>query len=707
MLRRLRIVRSVLFIVILLISSHSTLFAQIPWTERCWSRIGDYQHFYEAWGWSYSWNGNYYEGMQWPALYEYSDNYINKRPYIGLKNWTAADGNLWDTYVWGISAASNPLIATPILLKETYRFEKPHVYVNEYEINPSIDDINPNQPADKMITNIVNTNLGITIKRRVLAFSQQDNDDYHILEYTFKNTGNVDADDSLELAGQNIEQFYYGEMVHYATSREAQYTPIGNQQSWGIAQWITFRGETYSDYVSGSGSAQPEDSLRAAISWLGRRGSNYVAYDNIGAPDIQNDGRLVSPQFIGQVILHVDTGPGNPQDDPEQPVTRGWQSNDLHPNVIGPPTEDRIAEYNRGYTFLEGEMYLGHHGIPQYQGDTTDMWEVHKDSVKYPESLVGGAGAAGVLSFGPYDIPFGDSIKIVRAEGVNGLSREKCEEIGGLWLQAHDSAGVTFDFPMPDGSVLTGSYGDGDIGENSADQFKDAWVMTGMDSVLKVFGKAKHNYESGYNIPQPPPPPSAFHVSVDSPNIKLQWNSTAEDYPGFEGYKIFRAQGRYDTTYQQIFECGLGGDSLETIHTFIDSNVTPNTEYYYYIISYGTQNGKTLHSSLYLTRTTEPAILYTTGTAPENLITQFNLAQNYPNPFNPTTTITFDIPRRGRVRLKVYDISGRLVRKLVDEVKSPGSYKTEFDGMNLSSGIYFYQVQFDGNITTKRMLLLK
>ena len=77
----------------------------------------------------------------------------------------------------------------------------------------------------------------------------------------------------------------------------------------------------------------------------------------------------------------------------------------------------------------------------------------------------------------------------------------------------------------------------------------------------------------------------------------------------------------------------------------------------------------------------------------KNLITDFRLAQNYPNPFNPTTMIEYSVPRTSFITLKVYDILGREVSTLVNEEKQVGTYKVEFNGNNLSSGIYFYRIQ--------------
>ena len=91
----------------------------------------------------------------------------------------------------------------------------------------------------------------------------------------------------------------------------------------------------------------------------------------------------------------------------------------------------------------------------------------------------------------------------------------------------------------------------------------------------------------------------------------------------------------------------------------------------------------------------------------DNLPANFSLAQNYPNPFNPTTSIEYTVPSSEQVSLKVYDVLGNEITTLVNENKSPGSYKVNFDSSNLSSGVYFYRLNFGNQILTKKMLLLK
>jgi hypothetical protein len=93
--------------------------------------------------------------------------------------------------------------------------------------------------------------------------------------------------------------------------------------------------------------------------------------------------------------------------------------------------------------------------------------------------------------------------------------------------------------------------------------------------------------------------------------------------------------------------------------------------------------------------------------------TEFSLSQNYPNPFNPVTKIRFDIKESVVsskylvVNLKVFDITGREIQTIVNEQLQPGSYEVTFDGSNLPSGVYFYQLRSGEFMETKKLVLLK
>ncbi len=115
--------------------------------------------------------------------------------------------------------------------------------------------------------------------------------------------------------------------------------------------------------------------------------------------------------------------------------------------------------------------------------------------------------------------------------------------------------------------------------------------------------------------------------------------------------------------------------------------------------------------STYTARPNISLIIDLVITGLENNITgipdKYELSQNYPNPFNPVTKINFGIPKQGMVTLKIYDILGREVVRLINEVKPAGYYTIDFDGSGLSSGVYFYKLEVNGFSDVKRMVLIK
>ena len=92
---------------------------------------------------------------------------------------------------------------------------------------------------------------------------------------------------------------------------------------------------------------------------------------------------------------------------------------------------------------------------------------------------------------------------------------------------------------------------------------------------------------------------------------------------------------------------------------------------------------------------------------PPNTPTSFELSQNYPNPFNPSTVIKYSVPADVNVNVSVYNTKGELVRTLVNQFQRTGFYSVKFDGLGLSSGIYFYKVEAGKYSQVKKMVLLK
>jgi hypothetical protein len=121
----------------------------------------------------------------------------------------------------------------------------------------------------------------------------------------------------------------------------------------------------------------------------------------------------------------------------------------------------------------------------------------------------------------------------------------------------------------------------------------------------------------------------------------------------------------------------------------------------------------TVHSNVFDTTMVLPVELTRLGgeavgdKITDKLPDRYELRQNYPNPFNPNTEIRYDLRAAGLTRLSVYNILGEKVADLVNEVQPAGSYAVNFNGANLSSGVYFYRIQSGSFSDLHKMVLLK
>lgn len=148
------------------------------------------------------------------------------------------------------------------------------------------------------------------------------------------------------------------------------------------------------------------------------------------------------------------------------------------------------------------------------------------------------------------------------------------------------------------------------------------------------------------------------------------------------------------TNYYNLIE--VTGDT-----TFTD--ITPPSENgYWYFVTAASRNNVESDP----TPAEEAGIVVSTEEESE-LVKEFQLSQNYPNPFNPTTVISFRLAESGFTTLKIYDMLGREVSTLLNENMTSGTHDVSFNGSNLSSGIYIYQLSSKGNTITRRMTLIK
>jgi hypothetical protein len=154
----------------------------------------------------------------------------------------------------------------------------------------------------------------------------------------------------------------------------------------------------------------------------------------------------------------------------------------------------------------------------------------------------------------------------------------------------------------------------------------------------------------------------------------------------------------YERRYREYLPCGC-------YHALIKGFGLASTYFSEFGGSESTLKGCVINGVLYGDTTFVVDVEHEQNTIP----TEYKLEQNYPNPFNPSTIISFQLPVAGNVTLKVFDVLGREVATLVDEYRNAGSYNVEFriENLELSSGIYFYQLKAGEFLETKKMIHLK
>jgi plastocyanin len=138
-----------------------------------------------------------------------------------------------------------------------------------------------------------------------------------------------------------------------------------------------------------------------------------------------------------------------------------------------------------------------------------------------------------------------------------------------------------------------------------------------------------------------------------------------------------------------------------------DSPITSTqTSFSYVVTMSGTYNYEcTRHASMGMTGAINVSL---TGIKELNqIINDYRLNQNYPNPFNPSTKISFSIPKEGNVTLKVFDINGKEVATLINQRMNAGTFETDFNAQNVSSGIYYYRIKSEDFTDTKKMVVMK
>jgi hypothetical protein len=182
----------------------------------------------------------------------------------------------------------------------------------------------------------------------------------------------------------------------------------------------------------------------------------------------------------------------------------------------------------------------------------------------------------------------------------------------------------------------------------------------------------------------------SFIAEIDENGIVLKWE-TATETNNF-GFEVERSSN--NKTFEKIGQVkGKGTTTEKQKYIFRDANVSSKSKFYYRLKQVDYDGTVTYSDAIEVDYSIIPDV--------------FSLSQNYPNPFNPVTNIKYQLPELSFVTLKVYDVLGEEVATSVNEGKPAGNYEVVFNRIKLSSGIYYYKLQSNNFIETKKMVLMK
>jgi hypothetical protein len=681
-----------------------------------------------SWGWG--------ESKSWYFGFEGGGVNSTKAVMMGCVNWTDANGTDWPLWISGHGQweVDDLLGVMPVpdaegwTIHRYYSTQPPAITVDgvrwddPYPLNFS-DHVDPDKvpgTADGLIESYINSDMGVSIHQRVIGSSQKNHNKYILREYIFKNTGNTDINPDIELPNQTIEGFYFLKQLRAVD---------GPQRPWqsAIGQY-------------------PGEELRVMYAY-GQR-ENEEIDDFGGSNTALSDeytwrGQLNRPFFWGEQVVFASAAPNDfTNDDLNQPHSTMYLDVDFEGftfqsrNMTTDQKELLYQAMEEGAVNMEGIFWPElsgtkpgtHHGIPMDQRGFRTVEEM--EGYGFSPSIA--------YSVGPYDLAFGDSIKIVIAELLGTISPEVGFEIGTAWTKNEAewgdmNPGGATDILPPQYTVNPDLLESSDGRSTVNNWAKDNWVYTGYDSLIEAAKAAKWAYDNNYNIPQPPKAPD-FEVKSLPDNIRISWGSNSED--DFAGYRVYRALGSYyphvpeDQTilvgaWEKVFECGEGTANPLT-NEWYDTGAQRGNAYYYAVSAFddGTGNGNdyngpagSLESSLLLNYTTQSAFLVKEGGTLDDIVVvpnPYNLSAGDNNfPGEPNKIMFFNVPSVCTIR--IFTETGDLVRVIEHEGGGdkpwgdiPQEHQATDIGQIVVSGIYIAHIETpDGASTVRKFVVVR
>ncbi len=551
------------------------------------------------------------------------------------------------------------------------------------------------------------TILGLTVNRKLMAWSQSYNDNYVIADLKFTNV----SADTLDSVYINL---YEGkDNLEYSNGHNP--APANTDNFNMQINWQHYYG------------GLPGDSMRVFYEYSAD--DPQKPGDNMGAPAISQQGRLLDPNMTYFAILHASIAPFTDStqdiDDPLQPkVTYQGRlfptsvTNDIYNNSNFYVVRGGFSDANP----MQGQYPGTHHEQNSDEFGASDNTQV---PAAYPANE-----SYRYVSFGPYNIQPGQKIHIVYASGYAGIGFQVGQTIGQQWLN-----GTLQDPPnanqIPGWNPNTGLFPNNFAFPSSStpvDKIKDRWISLGIDSVMLSAYRAKWNYQHNYNIPQAPPPPVSATVTGYGDGVELDWTDPpAENMSNFAGYRIMSRVSNADTVfYQPIYDSDANDKG--TTHSFKYKNVLFGAQYYFYIQSKAliasndpNADPSTRGKMMYSSRLLYPDINFVYPPRPyQNDMSKIRIV---PNPYNikDPLLITYGFTNQRNITfynlpafctIKIFTESGDLVQT----IQHNNPQKTGSEPWNMltssqqviNSGVYIAVFQTpDGQLSYQKFVVVR
>ena len=624
--------------------------------------------------------------LMWPAIDYNSGNSRAQAFWMGATNFTDENGTNYPHKIAHIGPRSGGDIQFFAVEQSIAGRFDPEVIVDgakSFEKYVYVNTIDRTMKADRSMTVKNNSRIGITTTAVMNAFSQEYHDDYHIIEYSFTNTGNVDGDEEIELSSELTGVYFF--FIHRYMVHDASSWIRGGGAPWGKFTMNDAVGDGHEDY---------DVDFRAQYAWAGLNPDN-TSFSSIGGPMMfphwasagwDTTGRLAAGQMVGRVTIHSPDTPGG-SDSQNQPSTMGVMGSD-DPNLTTDEYDPSSMQIQYDTYMASGRLYPHHADDIEPEGN----FDTPTNAPNIFDGVYDEGGWSVIEGHGPYTIPFGQTVNIVVADAVGGLSMRAKYDIGKLYKAAgSDEALLSYN-----GSSMT----------------KNQWALTAKDSLFKTFERALANHAAGYDIPQPPYPPEKFEVTSGTDKITLSWVA-ASGGPLVTGWHIYRAKGTY--SFPIIGEAladhgGLGHELIANLAasetSFEDATAARGENYYYFIQAVGNaaaNNGAAmtpagaLKSNQHWTQTYLPASL---KRAPGSGLEAVRVV---PNPYHvqANTDVRYsdqdrlaflDVP--GDCTIKIYTQLGELVETIEHTDGSGDEYwdQTTSSRQVVASGLYIAHI---------------